>query len=110
LKYYAPNSKTPTYTLQLIEAYPFMIANLPLAWSQDDVLLMTVTFAYRYFVDDYDVMDDQQSKRSTGVLERLNQLGIGGGIGTLGGIAAGKLGSRVTTGAFAGASIAGKIF
>lgn len=110
LKYYAPNSNVPTYEMQLIEAYPIMIGNIPFAWGSDDVIQMQVTLAYRYYLEEYKVMDFQPERRSTGILERLNQLGIGGGLGTLGGIAAGKLGSRVATAAFAGAAIAGRIF
>ncbi len=53
IKYYSEASNNPIYVLQLIDAYPILVGDLSMSWSQPDVLKMSVVIAYRYFVDAY---------------------------------------------------------
>lgn len=42
------------YKARLLEAWPVQIADMPVNWADDDIQRVTVSFAFRYFVDDED--------------------------------------------------------
>jgi hypothetical protein len=97
----------PLYTIQLVDAFPTSVQGIAANWAAPEIARMQVTWTYRYFKEKH-VAATGAAVSEDSFFTKLNKSGAGGAIGTLGGVLAGKIGSKATTGIFAGATILGK--
>jgi len=105
--YSVANDTDPVFSMTLFEAYPVTVNPVGLSWEQNEAAKISAQFAYRHH--NMTVLGQVlEGEAQTSIFTRLNQLGIGGGLGTIGGILLGD-NARLATAVFAGTTVIGRV-
>lgn len=102
---YDVHKTDPVYRLKLIDCFPSLIGAVENNWENSDFIKCSVTIAFYYFIDEFRQQPDQENGRRTGPLSSINQSGIGGALGTLGGIVSGQVGPAPAAAVFGASSV-----